>query len=70
MQTILKQSPHLIYAHSKAGENLWHFAAQGGNIEVSRICCCAMSTTPYARPACAGRIAADIVLAAAAAADA
>jgi hypothetical protein len=34
IQALLKQNPSLVYSHSKAGENLWHFAAQGGHAEV------------------------------------
>lgn len=35
LQATLKQAPQLVNAHSRAGENLWHFAAQGGHVEVS-----------------------------------
>ncbi|WIA23719.1 hypothetical protein OEZ85_000405 [Tetradesmus obliquus] len=34
IQALLKQNPSLVYSHSKAGENLWHFAAQGGDAQV------------------------------------
>lgn len=34
LESLLRKNPTLIYAHSKAGENIWHFAAQGGHLEV------------------------------------
>lgn len=35
LHALLKQNPQLVYSHSRAtGENLWHFAAQGGHAEV------------------------------------
>lgn len=42
IQALLKQNPSLVYAHSKAGENLWHFAAQGGDAQV-----CSSSWTTF-----------------------
>jgi ankyrin repeat protein len=38
VEAMLKQTPGLVYAHTKAGENLWHLAAESGHTEVR---CCA-----------------------------
>jgi len=34
IENLLKQKSQLIYAHSRAGENIWHFAAAAGHVEV------------------------------------
>eukprot|EP00775_Hariotina_reticulata_P008140 gene8140-8334_t len=36
IKDLLKQKPQLIYAHSRAGENIWHFAAAAGHVEVNQ----------------------------------
>jgi hypothetical protein len=37
LKGLLASTPNIIYAHTKEGQNVWHFAAQGGHAEVLRL---------------------------------
>ncbi len=36
LEKLLGGTSSLIYSHAKTGENIWHFAANGGSIKVGK----------------------------------